>query len=124
MRRPVTEEQSEGRGLVAARGLLSLRKFRYRLSSHIARVSEKWLWELLDSCDQFSLSAFGFPCSLVPPTCHYHSVAPILYPLVLCLSHLHCCIWGSLPPAQWPLALRTFLPSMHHGRRVTGIRAW
>ena len=57
--KPVTEGPSDGRGLIAARVLLSLRKFRYRLTSYIARVSEGWLLELLDGRDQFSFSAFN-----------------------------------------------------------------
>jgi len=53
--KPVAEESPDTRGLVAARIVFSLRKLRYRFTSHTARISEKWLREFFD---KKSLSGF------------------------------------------------------------------
>ena len=45
---PVTEEPLDIRGLIAAQIVFALRKFRYRYTSYIASISEKWLREIFD----------------------------------------------------------------------------
>jgi len=63
--KPVTKQEFDDSKLIAAQIVLSLRRLRFRFTSSIARISEKWIRELLDSR---SLSGFFAGWLLVIPT--------------------------------------------------------
>lgn len=46
--KPVTEDPSDARGLIASRIILGLRKLRYKVTSYISNVSQKWLRKFYD----------------------------------------------------------------------------
>ncbi len=96
---PVTEDLSDSRGLIAAQILHSLRKLRYRLTSYIARVSEKWLRKLLRNPHNFSCSGFFKGWLFLIPTLFFFLLATTicllpLFTLVSLVSFIFTAVFG------------------------------
>jgi len=96
---PVTEDLSDSRGLIAAQILHSLRKFRYRLTSYIASVSEKWLTKLLDDPEDFSCSGFFKGWLFLLPVLFFFLLATTicllpLFALVSLVSFIFTAVFG------------------------------
>ena len=97
---PVTEDPSNRRSLIAARILRSLRiELRYRLTSYIARVSEKWLKKLLDDPDSFSCSGFFIGWLFLLPALFFFLLATTLcllplFTLMFLVSFIFTAVFG------------------------------
>ena len=75
---PVAQEPSGTHGLIAARIVLSLRKFCYQLTSYITTIPEKWLKETFG---KESLSAFFIGWLFILPVLFFLLLATIIFSL-------------------------------------------
>lgn len=99
--KPVTEGPSTdlARGLTAAKAVFALRKFRYRLTSYIAKVSEEWLKKIFSHKARFSLRAYFVGWFFLLPTLFFSLLVTTIlllpfFTLVLLVSFIFTAVFG------------------------------
>src|SRR6266545_6039983 len=114
---PVTEDPPDKRGLIAAQILHFLRKLRYRLTSYIASVSEKWLTKLLDDPEYLSGSGFFIGWLFLIPALFFILLATTicllpLFTLVSLVSFIFTAVFGIITSDSVALGA-THVPSFY-----------